>query len=110
MAVDSPGRADEAMEPMPQPPSEPPHYDLAPPASPYYTAAPPPAPARRRPSVVWYASLLLAAIVVLGGFGMLYADDTSWQHRANDLQNQNAALHSQLLDSQTSLADTRKQV
>lgn len=77
---------------------------------PYEPAAPPPPPARRRPNLVWYASLLIAAIVVLGGFGLLYGDDMSWQQRASDLTRQNAALHSQLLTAQTSLSDTQQQV
>ena len=110
MAVDSPGRADEAMEPAPPPPPAPPRYDMAPPPSTYTAPPPSPAPVRRRPNLAWYGALLLAAVVVLGGFGLLYGDDTSWQHRANDLQSQNAALHSQLLDSQTSLSDSQKQV
>lgn|SRR5579859_992630 len=109
MAVESPGRADEVVEPNPPSPPTPPRYDAAPPAAAYMP--PPLAPvARRRPNLAWYGALLLAAVVVLGGFGLLYGDDTSWQHRANDLQNQNAALQSQLLDSQTSLADAQKQI
>ena len=81
----------------------------APPASPPVSASPLPPP-RRRPNLLWYASLLVAAIVVLGGLGLLYGDDMSWQHKASELSRQNAALHSQLLTAQTSLSDTQQQV
>lgn len=82
------------------------------PAPPDYPPAPasPLPPPRRRPNLLWYASLLVAAIVVLGGLGLLYGDDMSWQHKASEVSRQNAALHSQLLTTQTSLSDTQQQV
>ena len=108
MAVESPSRADDASDPIPPPPSE------APPAEP--TLAPPPPhssparPVRRKPSLFWYAALLVAVVVTLGGFGLLYSDDLSWQRQTHNLTKQNAALSEQLLTSQTSLSDTQKQV
>jgi hypothetical protein len=108
VAVESPSRADDASDPIPPPPSE------APPAEP--TLAPPPPhssparPVRRKPSLFWYAALLVAVVVTLGGFGLLYSDDLSWQRQTHNLTKQNAALSEQLLTSQTSLSDTQKQV
>jgi len=66
--------------------------------------------ARRRPNLFWYGALFVAVVVTLGGFGMLYADDMSWQRQTRDLTRENAALSEQLLTSQTSLSDTQKQV
>lgn len=108
MAVESPRRADDASDPIPPPPSE------APPAEP--TLAPPAPPlspvrtVRRQPGLFWYAALLVAVVVTLGGFGLLYSDDLSWQRQTHNLARQNAALSEQLLTSQTSLSDTQKQV
>jgi hypothetical protein len=100
VAIETPGRADEAMTPFALP--APPAYSPAP--------APPLQPPRRQPNLLWYASLLIALIVVLGGFGLLYGDDMSWQRQALQLSRENAALHSQLLTAQTSLSDTQQQV
>jgi hypothetical protein len=106
VAVESPLVADEAPDPIPAPPAEPPAAELRPPPPP----PPPVAPPRRRPNLLWYGALLLALVVTLGGFGMLYSDDLSWQRQTHDLTRQNAALSEQLLTAQTSLADTQKQV
>ena len=83
--------------------------DLAPPPV-QYSAPPPvqtwqPPPPRR--SRIWYGSIVLAAIVTLGGLGLLYQDDRSWQQQSADLSNQNAALHEQLLTSQSNLTTAR---
>jgi hypothetical protein len=101
--------ADGAAEPVPPAPIEPSPADNP--------APPPPAPAstagrvaRRRPNLLWYGSLLVALVVTLGGFGMLSADDMSWQRQTRDLTRENAALSAQLLTAQTSLSDTQKQV
>jgi hypothetical protein len=80
---------------------------LAPPQPPPVSPAP---PARRKPSLFWYAALLVAIVATLGGFGVLYSDDLSWQRQTHDLTKANAALSEQLLTSQTSLSDTQKQV
>jgi len=53
---------------------------------------------------------MVALVVTLGGFGLLYNDDLSWQRQTHDLARKNAALSAQLLTSQTSLSDTQKQV
>lgn len=66
--------------------------------------------ARRRPNLLWYGALFVALVVTLGGFGMLYADDMSWQRQTRDLTRENALLSERLLTSQTSLSDTQKQV
>jgi hypothetical protein len=50
---------------------------------------------------LWYASLLVAVVVTLGGLGFLYQDDVSWQRQAADLSRQNASLHEQLLTTQS---------
>lgn len=50
---------------------------------------------------MWYASLLLAVVVTLGGLGLLYQDDISWQHQAASLSSENATLRQQLLTTQT---------
>ena len=107
MAVESPSRADDASDPFPPAPSEAPPAEpgLAPPAP-----APPLRPIRRKPSLLWYPALLVAVVVTLGGFGLLYSDDLSWQRQTHDLTKANAALSEQLLTSQTSLSDTQKQV
>lgn len=75
----------------------------APPASPvpYYAPPPPSSPARR--NGLWFASLLVALVVTLGGLGLLYQDDVSWQHQAASLSSQNASLQKQLLTTQTDL-------
>ena len=99
--------ADEASDQIPPPPVEPPAEELRPPPPP---PPPPVAPPRRRPNLLWYGALLLAVVVTLGGFGMLYSDDLSWQRQTHDLTRQNAALSEQLLTAQTSLADTQQQV
>jgi hypothetical protein len=91
-----------ASEPAEQPAPYP-----APPPAPYSPppAAPPapepwqPAPPRR--NRLWYASLLLAVIVTLGGLGLLYQDDVSWQRQSADLSRQNASLRDQLRITQS---------
>lgn len=105
MAVESPSR-DDASDPIPPPPNEPPPAELAPAAP----TAPLPEVGRRKPNLLWYGALFLAAVVTLGGFGLLYADDISWQRQARNLSRENAALSEQLLTAQTSLSDSQKQV
>lgn len=109
MAVESPLRADDASDPIPPAPTEPPPLEpaLAPPTPP---VAPVLRVTRRRPNLLWYGALLVAVVVTLGGFGLLYSDDTSWQRQARDLTKQNATLNEHLLTSQTSLADAQQQV
>ena len=118
MAVDTPPAAGDAAapQPEPQPPvaTEPtpaaPTPSLAPPETYYYTAPASSTPMRtpsRRRSGVWYASLLLAVVVTLGGLGLLYQDDISWQHQAADLKSRNATLHEQLLTTQTNLTSAQ---
>ncbi|TMD19662.1 MAG: hypothetical protein E6I98_07135 [Chloroflexi bacterium] len=91
-----------AGEPAEQPPSYP-----TPPLVPYSPPAvsPPPLqtwqPAPPRRSRLWYASLLLAVIVTLGGLGLLYQDDISWQQQSGDLSRQNASLRDQLRITQS---------
>lgn len=65
---------------------------------------------RPRRNLLWYAALLVTVIVVLGGFGLLYGDDMSWQRQAADLKNQNQGLNEQLLTSQTNLTDAQRQI
>src|SRR5436305_15232888 len=101
MAVESPGRADEAIEPIAPPPADEPVFAVP---------TPQPSSRRRRPNWLWYGSLLIAAVVTLGGFGLLYGDDMSWQRQAGDLARQNSSLHEELLTSQTSLDDSQHQV
>jgi len=48
--------------------------------------------------------------VTLGGFGLLYGDDVSWQHQAADLSRQNATLHEQLLTTQGSLTTAQQTI
>jgi hypothetical protein len=95
MAVDSPLQADETQE-----------STLAAPPQPVLTVQ----PSRRRPNLLWYGTLLVALVVTLGGFGLLYNDDLSWQRQTHDLTKENATLSEQLLTSQTSLSDSQKQV
>ena len=104
MTVDSPPLADHASDPIPPAPTEPPAAELPPPP---LQVSP---PVRRKPNLLWYGALFVALVVTLGGFGLLYTDDQSWQRQTHDLMKQNAALSAQLLTSQTSLADTQKQV
>ena len=84
------------------------------PASSYEPAAPAPPPVWQpsapRRSGLWYASLLVAVVVTLGGLGMLYEDDMSWQRQTNDLKNQNSTLHEQLLTTQTDLTGARQTI
>ena len=70
----------------------------------------PPAPVRHRRNRLWYASLLLAVVVTLGGLGLLYQDDISWQRQAGDLSRQNSTLHEQLLTSQGSLTTAKQTI
>lgn len=113
MAVETPQAAGEPAEP---PPSYPPPYSAPPlvPNSP--PAAPPPPssqpwqPAPPRPNWLWYASLLLAVIVTLGGLGLLYQDDVSWQRQAGDLRSQNVSLRQQLLTTQTNLTTAQQSI
>ena len=104
--MESPSRSDDASDPIPPAPVEPPAWPSEPPPAP----PPPVRPPARRTRFLWYAALLLAVVVTLGGFGLLYADDLSWQRQTHDLARQNATLSKALLTSQTSLSDTQKQV
>jgi len=95
-----------ASEPAEQPPPYPPYPP--PPPAPYSPPAALPAaepqpwqPAPPRRNRLWYASLLLAVIVTLGGLGLLYQDDTSWQRQSADLGRQNASLSDQLRVTQS---------
>ncbi len=76
--------------------------------------APPPAslpPLVNQPrNRLWYASLLIAIVVTLGGLGLLYQDDIGWQRQASDLRGQNASLHEQLLTSQSNLSTARQTI
>jgi len=107
VTVESPPLADHASDPLPPPPTEPPAAELPPPP---LQVPPPGRQVRRKPNLLWYAALFVALVVTLGGFGLLYTDDMSWQRQTHDLMKQNAALSEQLLTAQTSLADTQKQV
>ena len=107
MTVESPPLADHASDPFPPPPTEPPAAELPPPP---LQVPPPGRQVRRKPNLLWYGALFVALVVTLGGFGLLYTDDMSWQRQTHDLMKQNAALSAQLLTAQTSLADTQKQV
>ena len=107
MTVESPPLADHASDPLPPPPTEPPAAELPPPP---LQVPPPGRQVRRKPNLLWYGALFVALVVTLGGFGLLYTDDMSWQRQTHDLMKQNAALSAQLLTAQTSLADTQKQV
>jgi hypothetical protein len=107
MAVESP----DAPEFIPPPPAEPP---LASQAEVGPTSTPTPvfsvAPARPRRSLLWYGALTVAVVITLGAFGLLFADDQSWQREAAKLHEQNASLHAQMLTAQTSAADAEQQV
>jgi len=107
VAVETPPLADDASNPIPPSPTEPPEAQLSPPP---LQLPPPLREVRRRPNLLWYGSLFVALVVTLGGFGLLYTDDMGWQRQTHDLMKQNAALSEQLLTAQTSLADTQKQV
>src|SRR5260221_4440109 len=113
MAVESPGVADEA---IPPPPSEPPPLVAQEPAPAQVVAAAPPtstAPPRRSRGArrfVWYTAILVAVVVSLGGFGLLYLDDQSWQHQAGDLRQQNASLNDQLSTAQSDASDAKSRV
>jgi hypothetical protein len=97
MAVDTPSVA----EPSPKltPPTT-----IPPPPPP-----PPPAPRRKR-NLVWTAAMLVAVVVTLGAFGLLFVDDQNWQHQANQLSQQNDSLHQQLLTAQTTDTDQQNQI
>jgi len=107
VAVETPPLADDASNPIPPPPVEPPERQLPPPP---LQLPPAVRQGRRRPNLLWYGALFVALVVTLGGFGLLYTDDMSWQRQTRDLMKQNAALSEHLLTAQTSLADTQKQV
>ena len=102
MAVDTPPVAGDTSEPLPPaaqpytPPASTSFYPPPPPLAPL-----PPRAARRRG--LWYASLVVALVVTLGGLGLLYQDDISWQHQAASLNSQNATLREQLATTQTDL-------
>ena len=49
-------------------------------------------------------------IVTLGGLGLLYQDDVSWQRQAGDLSRQNTTLREQLLTSQSNLTTARQTI
>jgi hypothetical protein len=101
--VESPGREKEASdEARPSWPALPPSQ-IARPLAPL-------AASHQRRNLLWYGALVLTAIVVLGGFGLMYGDDVSWQHQATDLRTQNQSLHEQLLTSQTNLSDAQHQI
>jgi hypothetical protein len=113
MAVESPRLADDEPGSIPPPPTEQPPAEPSAvgPTEPPAAAAPPaPRAARNRPNLLWYAALLVAAVVTLGGLGMLYLDDTSWQHQAKALATHNAALQARLITAETSLSDSEQQV
>ena len=103
MAVETPQAAGEPELPVTPPPPPP----AASPVS--YAPLEPWRPPRTR-SRLWYASLLVAVVVTLGGLGLLYQDDVSWQRQAGDLSQQNATLHEQLLTSQSNLSTARQTI
>jgi len=49
-------------------------------------------------------------IVTLGGLGLLYQDDVSWQRQAGDLSRQNTTLREQLVTSQSNLTTARQTI
>ena len=113
MAVETPQAAGEPAEP---PPPYPPPY-AAPPLVPYPPPppSPPPSsqpwqPAQPRRNQLWYASLLLAVIVTLGGLGLLYQDDVNWQRKSGDLGRQNASLSDQLRITQTDYTSAQQTI
>src|SRR4029077_3994353 len=65
---------------------------------------------RPRRNRIWYASLLLAVIVTLGGLGLLYPDDVSWQRQAGDLSRQNASLRDQLRITQSNYTTAQQTI
>ena len=65
---------------------------------------------RPRRNRLWYASLLLAVIVTLGGLGLLYQDDVSWQRQASDLSRQNASLRDQLRITQSNYTTAQQTI
>jgi len=65
---------------------------------------------RPRRNRLWYASLLLAVIVTLGGLGLLYQDDVSWQRQAGDLSRQNASLRDQLRITQSNYTTAQQTI
>ena len=65
---------------------------------------------RRRINWLWYAALSVAVVVTLGGFGLLYQDDITWQHNNTRLVSQNALLNEQLLTAQSGMSDAEQQV
>ncbi len=102
MAVETPGAIEESAQAR---------LELYPAQAIMPPTPPPPAPARRpRRSLLWYAAMLVAVIVTLGGFGMLYVDDQSWQRQAAQLKEDNGSLHEQLLTSQSAASDAQQQV
>jgi hypothetical protein len=66
------------------------------------------APPRRRRNVLWFAAVLLAVVVTLGAFGLLYNDDQNWQRQASRLQQDNASLQNQLTTSQAATSDAQQ--
>jgi hypothetical protein len=110
MAVDSPDLAGEASEPIPPAPSEPPPLAAAAMVPATHPVPAPPAPPRRRLNLLWYTSILVALVVVLGGFGLLFIDDQSWQRSAARLQHDNSSLQDQLTTSQAAASDAQGQV
>ncbi|HET7465529.1 MAG TPA: hypothetical protein VFL29_02570 [Candidatus Dormibacteraeota bacterium] len=95
---------------METPPAAPEPNELAPYVPSPAPAPRPAAPAQPRRNRLWYASLLVAVVVTLGGLGLLYLDDVSWQRQAGDLSRQNSSLHEQLLTSQGSLTTAQKTI
>jgi hypothetical protein len=89
----------------PTPPTPPtpflPEPERAPWPKPAQPLPPPPRSSRAGSSWLWYVSLAVAIVVTLGGLGLLYQDDVSWQRQAADLARQNSSLHAQLLTSQS---------
>jgi hypothetical protein len=65
---------------------------------------------RRKTNWLWYAALSVAVVVTLGGFGLLYQDDITWQKNSSRLTNQNALLNERLLTAQSSMSDSEQQV
>src|SRR5690348_15258713 len=109
MAVESPGLTDGSSEEIPPPPSNPP--PIQPPAPAYAAPIYQPAPApRRRRSLLWYSAVLVAIVVTLGAFGLLYIDDQSWQQQAGQMQQQNAALRDKLAVSDAAASDAQQRI
>ena len=87
---------------------------LEPPPPPYFatTPRPGPAPGPRRQRL-WTATLAAALLFTVGGVGLLYADDTTFQsssnkltHENQSLKSQNQTLEGQLKTTQTNLTAT----